>query len=892
MSDGTDQIGTLHTDSDLGHVHTNASFINSRNGEPLLPDTSDPHVREDLERSKAALMQTRSIVIPRAADVVRPRRQLDVSCVIEDIHAGSEAVKLNVAGLIDSGATGSCLDEAFASACSLQRKELKHPITLYNADGSKNLMGQMTHFVEVMVNIGGNHREARALPLAKLGSHSLFLGHDWLEYHNPLIDWRKGLIAFSRCPNGGNDCRITSPPSVIDPPYTESEDDATAPIDDFSTLGIPDSAHYSPTRRLERQLNALWHEQGFEEGDQIYAFDLETYLADQVDHAQVLRNVYEGTLAASEDQQRRELFEKTVPLAYKDHFDIFSAGSFNQLPPSRPWDHAIELTKDFKPVRAKVYPLTKAEQDELEIFIKENLATGRIVPSKSPMSSSFFFVKKASGGLRPVQDYRKLNEFTVKNRYPLPLIQTLIDHTAQATIFSIMDVEKAFNNILLRPEDRWKAAFTTPLGQFEPTVMFFGLTNSPSTFQMMMDSIFHDLIIAKKVLIYLDDILVCSKTLEDHEATILEVFKRLREHDLSLNLKKCKFHQSELKFLGVIVGGGQVRMDPSKVAAVTEWPTPTKRKELQSFLGFCNFYRRFIRDFSHVARPLHDLTKRDVSFSWGVAEQSAFDTLKEMIATEPVLILPSQDDPFRVEADASDHALGGVLEQQVDGKWRPVAFLSKSLNPAERNYEIYDKELLAIMTCLEEWRPYLLGTVQPFEIWTDHQNLTYFREARKLNRRQARWFTELQDYNFALLHRPGRTMGKPDGLSRQRSLDDRNDNKDVVLLTPERFRVLLRVTELDLEGPDSDLWKRIISLSSNREQSVSNALAGKDKRYFETEDGVVFYKDLIYVPPDPALREEILRTRHDLPMVSHPGVWKMKNLVLRDFWWPNLSTLR
>ena len=224
-----------------------------------------------------------------------------------------------------------------------------------------------------------------------------------------------------------------------------------------------------------------------------------------------------------------------------------------------------------------------------------------------------------------------------------------------------------------------------------------------------------------------------------------------------LKPEKCDFHQDKIEYLGLIVGQGYLHMDPKKIKTVKEWPIPLSKRDLKSFLGFCNFYRRFIKDFSKIARPLHDMLKRDVSFFWGDEAQVSFDKLIDVICSEPILMIPRDNAPYRVEADASDHALGGVLSQYVDDKWRPVAFMSKSLNPAERNYEIYDKELLAIMSCLEEWRQYLLGNPEPFEIWTDHQNLTYFREARKLNCRQARWFTELQDYDFMLFHKPGRT---------------------------------------------------------------------------------------------------------------------------------------
>jgi RNase H-like domain found in reverse transcriptase len=233
-------------------------------------------------------------------------------------------------------------------------------------------------------------------------------------------------------------------------------------------------------------------------------------------------------------------------------------------------------------------------------------------------------------------------------------------------------------------------------------------------------------------------------------------------------------------------------MDPIKVAGVVEWPTPANKKEVQSFVGFANFYRWFITDFSHHARPLFDLTKKDAHFSWGPAQQDAFAKLKELVTSAPILTLPDAEQPYRVEADSSGFATGAVLSQlsPEDGKWHPVAFLSKSLSEVECNYEIHNTEMLAIIRALEEWHHYLEGARHPVEIWTDHKNLEYFRVAQKLNRCQARWSLSLSRFDFRLHHRPGRSMGKPDALSRCADHGSgRDDNSNLVLLNSELFRI-------------------------------------------------------------------------------------------------------
>ena len=244
------------------------------------------------------------------------------------------------------------------------------------------------------------------------------------------------------------------------------------------------------------------------------------------------------------------------------------------------------------------------------------------------MASPFFFIKKKDGSLRPVQDYRKLNEMTIKNRYPLPLIQELIDKLRQSRYFTKMDVRWGYNNIRIAEGDEWKAAFRTNRGLFEPTVMFFGLTNSPATFQTFMNHILRDEVIAGHVIVYLDDILIFTDNLDEHKPIVKRVLEILRKHKLYLRPEKCSFEKRSVDYLGTIVGNGELKMDPTKVLAVTEWPVPRNKKDIQSFIGFCNFYQRFIQGFSGIARPLTRLTKQ-VPWEWTETQQGSFETLKK-----------------------------------------------------------------------------------------------------------------------------------------------------------------------------------------------------------------------------------------------------------------------
>jgi hypothetical protein len=364
---------------------------------------------------------------------------------------------------------------------------------------------------------------------------------------------------------------------------------------------------------------------------------------------------------------------------------------------------------------------------------------GRLRDSESPVAAPFFFVAKKDGKLRPVQDYRKLNEKMIKNAYPLPRAQDPTDKLTNATLFLKMDVRWGYNNIQIREGDQWKAAFKTPFGHHKPLVMYFGMTNSPATFQTMMDEILKDLKEGKVVVVYIDDILVfTNKGKEHHREVVREVLQRLQDHDLFLKPEKCSFEQEKVEFLGMIIEKGKVSMDQIKVEGVKKWPTPTYVKDIQAFMGFANFYQRFILGFSNIARPMNDLLQKGVEWNWGEKQQKAFDELKECFTSTPILVMPDSERKHKIEVDASDYATGGVLSQEMeDGLWHPVAYYSKSMNDVEHNYEIYDKELLVVIRALEEWRHYIQGATHPVEIWTDHKNLEYFMMSQKLTWRQA-----------------------------------------------------------------------------------------------------------------------------------------------------------
>jgi len=306
----------------------------------------------------------------------------------------------------------------------------------------------------------------------------------------------------------------------------------------------------------------------------------------------------------------------------------------------------------------------------------------------------------------------------------------VLESIGMKKVFTKMDLRWGYNNVRIKEEDEWKMAFTTLEGSFEPMVMFFGLTNSPATFQTMMNELLRDLINIGKMAAFIDDVIVGMEMEEEHDEIVAEVIRRMEENDLYMKPEKCKRKIREVGFLGVIIGPEGIKMEKENVRRVLEWPTPKCVKDVQKFLGLANYYCRFIQDFVSITRPLHNMVKKDRKWKWTEKQEKAFEELKKRFMQELVLAALDLDKKMRIKVDTSDYTTDRVLSMECeDGLWRLMAFLSKSLNETERNYEIYDKEMLAIVRELENWRHLLEGTRFKFEIWTDHKNLEYFMKA-------------------------------------------------------------------------------------------------------------------------------------------------------------------
>ncbi|KAL0188420.1 hypothetical protein M9458_015519, partial [Cirrhinus mrigala] len=544
-----------------------------------------------------------------------------------------------------------------------------------------------------------------------------------------------------------------------------------------------------------------------------------------------------------------------IPAEYRAFQDVFSKQAATKLPPHRPWDCAIDLLPGAQLPKGKVYPLSIPERQAMEAYITEALNQGFIRPSTSPAASSFFFVGKKDGGLRPCIDYRILNSQTIQQPYPLPLVPAALEELRGSQVFTKLDLRSAYNLVRIREGDEWKTAFVTPTGHYEYLVMPYGLSISPSVFQTFMNEVFREFL-NQFVLVYIDDILIYSRNMAEHRQHVQQVLHKLRQYQLYLKLEKCEFHQPSVYFLGYNISAEGMHMDQKKVDAILKWPPPRNVKELQRFLGFSNFYRRFIQGYSSITAPLTSLLwGKPKHLTWNPAAHEAFQHLKHLFSTAPLLHHPDPELPFTAEVDASTAGVGAVLSQAAGDPaiLHPCAFYSHKLSPAEQNYDVGNRELLAIKLALDEWRHWLEGARHPVTIITDHKNLQYLRDAKRLNPRQARWALFFTRFHLKITYRPGSKNIPADALSRLSSPEPSIDPEPII---PSHLFVSPIIWNID----------RDIQQATLQEPAPPDCPKGK-----------------IYVPS--SLRDRLLGTVHQS---GHPGSKRTLSLLQSRYWWSSM----
>jgi hypothetical protein len=374
------------------------------------------------------------------------------------------------------------------------------------------------------------------------------------------------------------------------------------------------------------------------------------------------------------------------------------------MPPERELEFSIDLKPGIEPIARKPYRMSTPELQELKMQLKELLDLGLIHPSVSPWGAPVIFIRKKDGLWRLCIDYHQLNKATIKNQYPLPRIDDLFDQMKGATVFSKIDLRSGYHQLRIKEDDIPKTTFKTRFGHYKFTILLFGLTNAPGVFMSLMNGVFREYL-DKFIQVFIDDILIYSRTTEEHDEHLCLVLKCLREHKLYGKLSKCSFYQSRIHYLGHVISTEGITVDPTKVEAIMEWPAPTNVTEVRSFMGLAGYYRLFVEGFSKIANPITELQKKSQKFVWTEKCAEAFRRLKESLTTAPILRVPDMGTDFLVCTDASKEGLGGVLMQ--DG--RVIAYISRKLRRHEENYAMHDLELLAIVYALKVWRHYLVG---------------------------------------------------------------------------------------------------------------------------------------------------------------------------------------
>lgn len=544
--------------------------------------------------------------------------------------------------------------------------------------------------------------------------------------------------------------------------------------------------------------------------------------------------------------------------------------------------HQIVLTKD-EPIKQRPYRLPYHQREEIEKHVKNMLDSGIIEPSASPWASPVVMVHKKTGGERFCVDYRKLNDVTKKDTYPLPRIDDIIDTIGSSTYFSCLDLASGYWQIELHDEAKEKTAFTTFSGLYQFNVMPFGLCCAPATFQRLIERVLHGLL-WKICFVYLDDILVCVNSFEDHLNNLKIVFERLDQANLKLKPSKCRFFMEEVPFLGHLICNNGVKPDPSKVSSVQNFPRPENTNHLRSFLGLCSYYRRFVADFSQIAEPLHKLLKKNIKFIWTNDCENAFQQLKSSLCKAPVLRFPDYRKTFLIQTDASQFGLGAILAQvHADGE-HPVSFASRTLSKAERNYATIEKEALAVIWALKHFRPYIYG--QKCVLMTDHAPLQYLKRAiSATSPRLTRWGLVLQQYNLEIKYKSGREHTNADALSRL-PLDVSPQINFVQI--PDEFNLQsLQDTDQVCHGFKNFLENGLLP---NDENLTKLILA--DYSAYSVKEGILCKNinklDVIVIPK--TLIPEILEAFHDDVFAGHLGYHKTLEKIKDRYFWFNMNT--
>jgi hypothetical protein len=718
------------------------------------------------------------------------------------------------------------MSEGFARRAKVPTEESHGSILL--ADNTARAI-RRTKFAEVL-RIGNQYTEELAFTVTKL-KYDIILGLPWLEHQNKEVDWRNRTVTF-----------VHREQKIVLRAFQRTPQQARKDVGD-------------------RLVGATYFKRRLQQQQPVFA----VVLAPDGQTGNSAEGSEKGDGLVAEFQ---DVFPEELPTG---------------LPPDRGLPFHIQLQPGSSPVNRPIYRLAPKELEELRRTLDELLEKGLIRVSTSPWGAPVLFAPKKDGGLRFCIDYRGLNKQTVKNAYPLPRVDDLLDQLRGAKFFSKLDLRSGYWQVPIAPEDVSKTAFRTRYGHFEWLVLPFGLTNAPAAFMDQMHRLFAD-VLDKYVVVFIDDILIYSRSAEEHERHLREVLERLRRAKFYCKLSKCELWRKQVTFLGHVISESGIEVETPKIAAISKWPVPKDPSDIRSFLGLAGYYRRFVRNFAHIAAPLTDLLGKGVPYVWGPRQKEAFESLKRALCSAPVLQPYASDLPCTVDIDASNHAVGAVLQQDFGRGLQPVAYESRRLNKAERNYSARDREQLAIVHATRVWRHYLLG--KPVIMRTDHRPLLHDLHLEHMKSRHHRWEEQLQLFDLRLEYKPGRTQVVPDALSRRPDLRE-TESSTPVLDAPPSPMELAAVTSAHPSISEFDQLR-----NANKKDAYFRTVCDQIKlgipRYkdYHITDGLLYEGDRVYIPADSTLRTKILGECHDTPITGHLGRDKTLERVRRAYFWP------
>jgi hypothetical protein len=724
--------------------------------QPSVIDNVKPYdVSQDILNTPASATLAQMLKYPdqrkRLAEMLKRATQKDANLVESNNQYRTTAMKCHiriknnpVVAVLDSGAAVSIITKSLMKKLGLEIQESsKVVVTTANGDKSRAL-GQIKNLPIVIQTIA----VPITLQVIESTEDTLLLGTDWFNKARATLNFDDQTLQI----------RYMGKVVVIPTNHVKGnefilQDDE----DDFNELieELEKEEEYEQEDLEEVEANFSEATEGIQEENPA------CYLS-TVEQAKELTDEKEisvGPLNEEEKDQAKQLMNE-----YEEIFanNISEEGQTTSLTQTSLVEHIIP-TGDVMPIRQKAYRMPPDAQEFVKKEIEAMKSKGIIQESSSPWASPIVLVPKNNGKLRMCIDYRKLNKATKKDSYPLPVIDEVLAMLGKAKWFSSIDLASGYWQIKVKEEDREKTAFITKYGIYEFTVMPFGLCNAPATFQRLMDKVLRPYI-GRIALVYLDDIVVFSDTFEQHLKDLATIFETLKQAELKLNREKCHFFLQSIKFLGHVISKDGVQPDEDKIIKVKNFPEPKNLRQLRGFLGLASYYRKFIKNFSKIAKPLNQLLKKEERYEWKDAQQEAFETLKECLVTAPILQYPDFDKTFYLYTDASGSGLGAVLSQFDDeGKEHVIAYASRSLTKPEMNYTTTEQECLAVVWAIKHFYQYY-GT-RPFVLITDHSALKWLKTT-ELKGRRARWIMDLESFNFEIKHRAGRKHNNADSLSR------------------------------------------------------------------------------------------------------------------------------